>query len=105
VNNNIQQPPKEALLQRTWTVALIVIGLTGFVTVLIIGFALSLGLWLDSILDISNHYFTLGLIILSIPLTIAALFWVVRFSIYRFIHKTNNTQLANNTEETDHGNG
>ena len=105
VNNNLQQPLKEAMLQRTWIVALIVIGLTGCVTVLILGFVLSLGLWLDSILDISKHYFTLGLIILSIPVTIAALFWVVRFTIDWFIPKTKVSQFAINSEDIDRGNG
>lgn len=58
-------------------------GLGGCVTVLIIGLAIVLGLWLDRTLENTRHIYTLGLILVSVPVNLVALMWVVRFTTTR----------------------
>lgn len=102
MNENRQQPPKENVLSSTYKVAGIAMGLTGCVTVLILGLAIFLGLWLDKILGVDKHYFTLGLVILSVPITIAGLFWVARITANRFGTKSG-AQSEINPEDADRG--
>ncbi len=72
--------------------------LTGCVTVLILGLAIFFGLWIDRILGVAKHFFTLGFVVLSIPINIAALIWVARFTARRFgTHKE--TAQADNLQE------
>ncbi len=54
-----------------------VAGLVGCLTLVIIFGALVGGLWLDSRLD-TRPFFTLALLLGSVPVTLAAMFWVVR---------------------------
>ncbi len=51
----------------------------GFLTVLIIAVAMLAGLWLDSVFS-SKPWFTLGLIALSLPTSLFAMFYVVRWT-------------------------
>ena len=61
------------------------IGIPGCVTVLILGAAVLIGLYLDKAFDSAKHLFTVGLIILSVPATIVGLLWAVRYTTARFI--------------------
>lgn len=99
MNDNRHQPPKKNVLQGTYKVAGIAMGLTGCVTVLILGLAIFLGLWIDKTLGVAKHYFTLGLVILSVPITIAAIYWVARFTAKRFGAPTQNAQAENIQED------
>lgn len=63
---------------------MVTIGLTGGLTILILGLAIFLGLWIDRSLGLEKNMFTFGLIILSLPLNIASLFWVARFTTTRY---------------------
>lgn len=51
----------------------------GCLTVLIIAAAMLSGLWLDGVFS-SKPWFTLGLIALSLPVSIFAMFFVVRWT-------------------------
>jgi ABC-type transport system involved in cytochrome c biogenesis permease subunit len=51
----------------------------GFLTVLIIAVAMFAGLWLDSVFS-SKPWFTLGFIALSLPTSLFAMFYVVRWT-------------------------
>ena len=54
-----------------------VAGQVGCLTLFIVLAALFGGLWLDSQFD-TRPMFTVGLMILSVPVTLVAMFWVVR---------------------------
>jgi NADH:ubiquinone oxidoreductase subunit 6 (subunit J) len=58
--------------------ALVGLGLGCVVPTLILAAAILLGLWLDKTLENSKHLYTIGLIIVSVPLTAVALVWSVR---------------------------
>lgn len=55
------------------------IGIPGCVTSLIVGLAVLIGLYLDKSFGSDRHLFTIGLIILSIPLTIVGILRAVRY--------------------------
>jgi F0F1-type ATP synthase assembly protein I len=55
----------------------VVLGLVGCLTLAILFAALFGGLWLDNQLD-SKPIFTVGLLIVSVPVTLIVMFWVVR---------------------------
>ena len=78
---------------------MVTIGLTGGLTILILGLAIFLGLWIDKSLGLEKNMFTFGLIILSLPLNIAALFSVARFTTTRY--KTPSPSDATAQEETE----
>ena len=59
-------------------------GLTGIVTILILGIAIAIGLFLDNSFGSEKHIFTVISVILSIPLTIYGLLWSARFTAQRF---------------------
>lgn len=70
--------PEKGHKNNVYTVALgMVVGLVGFLTLAIILVAIFGGLWLDSRMG-TRPMFTIGLVILSIPLTLLVMFWVVR---------------------------
>ena len=54
-----------------------VAGLSGFITLLIVLLAMFAGIWLDNKFD-TNHKFTIGLILGSVPLTLIIMFYFVR---------------------------
>jgi hypothetical protein len=55
-----------------------VTGQVGCLTIIIILASLFGGLWLDNRFHATRHMFTLGLMIISIPITLVVMFWVVR---------------------------
>jgi len=59
-----------------------VVGQVGCLTIVIILAALFGGLWLDRYFD-TKPVFTIGLVIASIPVTIIATLWVVRWATNR----------------------
>jgi len=76
------------------------IGIPGCVTVLILAVAVFLGLYLDKVFGSAKHLFTIGLIILSIPATIAGLLWAVRFTTDRFgLNSVNETAEEKKLQE------
>jgi len=52
-------------------------GLAGVITLLIVLIALFAGVWLDKILG-TNHNFTIGLILASVPVTVIVMFYFVK---------------------------
>ena len=54
-----------------------VAGLVGFLTLVIVLAALFGGLWLDNQFD-TRPMFSVGLMIVSVPITLIMMFWVVR---------------------------
>ncbi len=70
--------PEKSRKQIAYSVALaIVLGLVGFLTLAIVVAAILGGLWLDSRMG-TRPMFTIGLVILSVPVTLLVMFWVVR---------------------------
>lgn len=54
-----------------------VAGLAGVITLLIVLLAMFAGIWLDNKFD-TNHKFTIGLILGSVPLTLIIMFYFVK---------------------------
>lgn len=54
-----------------------VAGLAGVITLVIVLLALFAGIWLDNKFD-TNHNFTIGLILGSVPVTLIVMFYFVR---------------------------
>lgn len=78
-----------------------VIGQVGCLTLVILLGAIFLGMWLDDRLG-TDPWFTLGLAIGSIPVTLIAMLWVVRSATARI--QKNSSQNSNRTsEEGDSG--
>jgi F0F1-type ATP synthase assembly protein I len=72
------EKPGEYRMQRTFRLTLAVfIGQVGCLTSVLIIAALLGGIWLDDQLN-TKPLFTIGLIIISIPITLAGMIWVVR---------------------------
>ncbi|MCW5875005.1 MAG: AtpZ/AtpI family protein [Anaerolineales bacterium] len=57
--------------------------LAGFATVAILFLALFAGLWLDNFFSTENHIYTIVLLCVSVPFTLMAMLWVVRFTTSR----------------------
>ena len=53
-------------------------------SLLIIGLSIPIGLWLDKAFAVDNHLITFGLILVSVPVNIVVLLWVVRKTSARF---------------------
>lgn len=73
-----------------------VAGQVGCLTLLIVMAALFGGLWLDSRFQ-SKPMFTVGLMVLSVPITLVVMFWVVRTATSRLQVKTE--QESENLQE------
>ena len=81
--------PDANRVQFKFSIALaVVLGLVGCLTMVILFAALFSGIWLDAQLS-SKPIFTVGLLIASVPVTLIAMFWVVRAVTARYIPKTN----------------
>lgn len=76
-----------------------VAGQVGCLTIVVIGAALLAGMWLDSLLD-TRPLFIIGLLLVSVPVTLVMMFWVVRQATARI--KPDNSQQQV-TEEADRG--
>ena len=71
--------------QFNFSIALAVaLGLVGCLTLVILFAALFSGLWLDNQFD-SKPVFTVGLLIVSVPVTLVVMFWVVRKVTARYL--------------------
>lgn len=57
--------------------------LAGFITVAILFVALFGGLWLDNYFETGSHVWLVGLLCGSVPVTLLAMLWVVRFTTSR----------------------
>ncbi len=79
------KPPKVDRKQYTFNMALVgAAGLAGCLTVLILFVALFVGLWLDNnVLQNERNIFTVFLLVGSVPFTLAAMLWVVRWATTR----------------------
>lgn len=76
-----------------------VAGLSGFITLIIVLLAMFTGIWLDNKLD-TNHNFTIGLILGSVPITLIVMFYFVRSATSRIKPSTINKPLE---EEVNSG--
>ena len=74
---NSSQPEKDRSQSAVNLTLVAVAGQVGCLTLIVVLAALFGGLWLDSQLD-TRPMFTVGLMILSVPVTLVAMFWVVR---------------------------
>ena len=72
----------------TYKMIFIGTGLTGLVTIVILGAAIAIGLFLDNNFGSDNHIFTVISVIVSIPLTIMGLLWTAKFTANRYGIKT-----------------
>jgi hypothetical protein len=57
-------------------------GLAGVITLIIVLVALFAGVWLDNKLD-TNHSFTIGLILASVPVTVVVMYYFVKWATSR----------------------
>jgi len=57
-------------------------GLAGVITLIIVLVALFAGVWLDKIFD-TDHNFTIGLILASVPVTVVVMFYFVKIATAR----------------------
>ena len=76
-----------------------VAGLAGLITLLIVIVAMLLGIWLDRLLD-TNHGFTIGLILGSVPLTVFVMLRFVRWATARI-----KPQIKQNSFEEEDNSG
>ena len=76
-----------------------VAGLAGLITLLIVFLAMFAGIWLDNKLD-TNHKFTIGLILGSVPLTLIIMFYFVKSATSRITPSTTSKPLE---EEVNSG--
>ncbi|KAA3642234.1 MAG: hypothetical protein DWQ07_24680 [Chloroflexi bacterium] len=101
---NAEEKPQEVDRKRyTLNVGLIIAaGLSGFLTVAILFVALFFGLWLDNIvLQNERNIFTVFLLIVSVPFTLLAMLWVVRFTTSRL--RSSTKAQEGDQEEADLG--
>jgi hypothetical protein len=61
-----------------------VAGLAGIITLMIVLASLFTGIWLDNKFD-TNHQFTIGLILGSVPLTLIIMFYFVKMATARIV--------------------
>jgi len=80
------------------------LGLVGFLTLLVIGVALGAGMWLDSQFN-SKPAFTIALLLGSIPVTIVMMVRVLTGGMARFRNSSNESSTAAGPEEEDRGEG
>jgi len=75
-----------------------VAGQVGCLTIFIVFAALFGGLWLDKILD-TKPMFTVGLMVISVPITLVLMFWVVRRATAHM--RTNKESIPKSPEKED----
>lgn len=78
-----------------------VAGQVGCLTLVLIFLALFLGLWLDSRFY-TKPFFTVALLVLSVPVTVVAMFWVVRTATAKLQAPAKKT-TENHVEEENSG--
>jgi len=79
-----------------------VAGQVGCLTLVIVLVALFAGLWLDARFG-TKPMLTIGLTFASIPITLVAMFWVVRTATSRLQSKANKSNPKQQEEETNSG--
>ena len=84
---NSSQPEKDRAQYALNLTLVAVAGQVGCLTLIVVLAALFGGLWLDSQFD-TRPMFTVGLMILSVPVTLVAMFWVVRKATARLQKET-----------------
>ena len=84
MSKNDPSTPKSELVKNARRSALYAGGLGGCLSLLIIGLAIPIGLWLDKTFAVDNHLITFGLILVSVPINIVVMLWVVRKTSARF---------------------
>jgi len=95
-------PVKPDLGQYTRNLSFVAIGgEIGCLTVIIIIFALALGIWLDRVLD-TKPLFTLFLVLGSAPLALALTVWVAMRSVKNMAKPSSATLGAQQTKEENH---
>jgi F0F1-type ATP synthase assembly protein I len=72
-----------------------VVGQVGCLTTLIVLTALFIGIWLDNQFR-TQPIFTVGLMIISVPITLVIMIWIVRFTVTKL---KINRQSKDSTEE------
>jgi F0F1-type ATP synthase assembly protein I len=76
--NPSSQPPEKNRKQYTFNLTLAAVaGQVGCLTLIVILAALFIGLWLDQVFS-TKPFLTVALMILSVPVTLVVMFWVVR---------------------------
>jgi len=68
----------------TYKMIFIGTALTGVVTIVILGIAIAIGLFLDNSFGSDKRIFTLISVVISIPITIVGLLWSARFTATRY---------------------
>lgn len=74
-----KQPTKQNLQQHILKAGLYGGLLNGCAIILILGAAVGLGLWLDAAFDTSKRIFTFGLVLVSVPVTFVAVYYLGRW--------------------------
>lgn len=74
-------------------------GLTGLVTIVILGVAIGVGLALDEAFSSAKHIFTVILVVISIPLNILGLLWAARYTAEKY--GVPNNKVEKNDEEQE----
>ena len=77
-----------------------VAGQVGCLTIVVIGVALLVGMWLDNLLG-TRPLFIIGLLLVSVPVTLVMMFWVVRKATAHI--KPEGSPQQQVTEEADRG--
>jgi|SRR5690606_22711854 hypothetical protein len=101
MNRTPNLPDKERTKAFQYTVAAVA-GQVGCLTLVIVLAALFGGLWLDDLFNTDRAYFTVGLMVASVPVTIVAMLWVVKKATSR-IRTQSNTNSNQSQEETTRG--
>ena len=92
--DNSDQPHKSKLRQDTFNYTLaVLVGQVGCLTVLIIVLTLFAGLYLDNTFG-TRPWFTIIFLVGSVPVTLAAMFWVTRWTTSKM------KMIAPDTEES-----
>jgi len=92
-------PSNKSRTESAFNVTLVAVaGQVGCLTLIIVLAALFGGLWLDSRFD-TKPMFTVGLMIVSVPITLVTMFWVVRAATSRL--ETSSKQNPAESKEDD----
>ncbi|MEW6180807.1 MAG: AtpZ/AtpI family protein [Chloroflexota bacterium] len=75
----------------------------GCVTLVIVLAAIFAGLWLDNRFE-TRPWFTLGLLLVSIPISLGIMFWIVRMAVSKIKPGSGQPHKSTNKEETGLGN-
>jgi len=75
----------------------------GCITLVIVLAAVFAGIWLDNRFE-TRPWFTLGLLVVSIPVSLAIMFWVVRLAVSKIKPGSGQPSHSEKKEETGLGN-